>query len=268
MLRFLRLPLVFNCAMVSLLRSAEPESPVLLASPSIVNRTSASSKEAETTLTSCTTGGCVSFNVKKMVPPRAQAIVGTNNCETGCTEAARNAARIGPKMNTISSMADSMAYAVFNSSPLPVRSSTYAQRVRTSAPNENCVRPITTASMNSNGIGTRTSAANAKPSMVMICTTSTIEPTLRWPNRSNSRAYSGVTAAVASTYAALITPAIVQLSYRWLSARIMPRPIIDIGSRAKAPEAQNALVPGMENNTEYGDFGVSVALVAAMLIAP
>jgi hypothetical protein len=48
----------------------------------------------------------------------------------------------------------------------------------------------------------------------------------------------------------------------------MPRPIIDIGSRAKAPEAQNALVPGMENNTEYGDFGVSVALVAAMLIAP
>ena len=77
-----------------------------------------------------------------------------------------------------------------------------------------------------------------------------------------------MTAAVASTYAALITPAIVQLSYRWLSARIMPRPIIDIGNRAKAPEAQNALVPGMENNTEYGDFGISVALVAAMLIAP
>ena len=210
----------------------------------------------------------MSRNAKNTVPPIAHAIVGTNNCETGCTEAARNAARIGPKMNTISSMADSNAYAVFSNEPLPVRSSTYVQRVRTSAPNENCVSPITTAKANSSGIGTRTNAANAKPSMAMICTTNTTDPTLRWPNRSNSRAYSGVTAAVESTYAALITPAIVQLSYKWLSARIMPRLIIDIGSRAKAPEAQNALVPGMENSTEYGDFGISVALVAAMIIAP
>ena len=104
---------------------------------------------------------------------------------------------------------------------------------------------MTTASTNSSGIGTRISAANAKPSMTMICTVRITGPTLRWPNRSNRRAYSGVTAAVASTYAALITPAIVQLSYMWLSASTIPRPIMDIGSRAMAPDTQNAFVPGM-----------------------
>lgn len=158
--------------------------------------------------------------------------------------------------------------------PLPARSSTYAQRVRTSAPNANCVIPMTTASTNSSGIGTRISAANAKPSMTMTCTVNTTGPTLRWPNRSNRRAYNGVTAAVASTYAALITPAIVQLSYMWLSASTMPSPIMDIGSRATAPDAQNAFVPGMENSRAYGDaasgdvFGLTVASFAAMIETP
>ena len=134
------------------------------------------------------TGGCVSRNEKNIVPPIALAAVGTNSCETGFTEAARNAARIGPKMNTISSMADSSAYAVLSISLLSVRSSTYAQRVRTSAPKANCVSPITTASTNSNGIGTRTKAANAKDNMATTCTASTNLPTLRWPKRSNRRA--------------------------------------------------------------------------------
>ena len=49
---------------------------------------------------------------------------------------------------------------------------------------------------------------------------------------------------------------------------LSPVPAVLISCRAKAPEAQNALVPGMENSTEYGDFGISVALVAAMIIAP
>ena len=113
--------------------------------------------------------------------------------------------------------------------------------------------PMTTASTNSSGIGTRISAANAKPSMTMTCTVNTTGPTLRWPNRSNRRAYSGVTAAVASTYAALITPAIVQLSYMWLSASTIPRPIMDIGSRAMAPDTQNAFVPGIRKSCAYGD---------------
>ena len=48
---------------------------------------------------------------------------------------------------------------------------------------------------------------------------------------------------------------------------MMPNPIIDIGSRANAPEAQNALVPGMENSTAYGDFA-DFADSMALLIDP
>ena len=50
-----------------------------------------------------------------------------------------------------------------------------------------------------------------------------------------------------------MTPAIVQLSYRWFRARMMPNPIIDIGRRANAPDAQNAFAPGMANNAAYGE---------------
>ena len=71
---------------------------------------------------------------------------------------------------------------------LPVRSSRYVQRVRTSAPNENCVAPMTSASTNSSGIGTRASALNANTSIATTCTASAVRPTLRWPKRSNRRA--------------------------------------------------------------------------------
>ena len=34
---------------------------------------------------------------------------------------------------------------------------------------------------------------------------------------------------------------------------MMPRPIIDMGKRASAPDAQNAFVPEMENSIAYGE---------------
>ena len=87
-------------------------------------------------------GRTVFFSEKNTAPPMPQASVGTNNCDTGCTEVARNAARIGPKMNTISSMAASSAYAVLSSDSCCEPRSAYAQRVRTRAPNENWVSPM------------------------------------------------------------------------------------------------------------------------------
>ena len=49
---------------------------------------------------------------------------------------------------------------------------------------------------------------------------------------------------------------------------------MDIGSRAMAPDTQNAFVPGMENSRAYGDaasgdvFGLTVASFAAMIETP
>ena len=148
----------------------------------------ASGISAATTSIGSNTGGTVFFSEKNTAPPMPQASVGTNNCDTGCTEVARNAARIGPKMNTISSMAASSAYAVLSSDSCCEPRSAYAQRVRTRAPNENWVSPMHMASANSTGMGTRASAASANASIATICTPSATGPTRRCPNRSNRRA--------------------------------------------------------------------------------
>ena len=48
----------------------------------------------------------------------------------------------------------------------------------------------------------------------------------------------------------------------------MPRPIMDIGSRAIAPEAQNAFVPEMENSTAYGVLWVLASRVSLTAAPP
>ena len=72
-------------------------------------RSSMSSDATGVVATARNTGGSERLSEKKTAPPIAHAAVGTNSCETGCTEVASVAARIGPKMNTISSIADSSA---------------------------------------------------------------------------------------------------------------------------------------------------------------
>ena len=101
---------------------------------------------------------------------------------------ARPAVMIGPRMNTTSSTADSNAYAVLSRFGSPTSRNAHDQRVRTRAPNANCVAPIPMASTNSTGNGTRIMAARAKATSMETCAASAGHPTRLCPWRSNSRA--------------------------------------------------------------------------------
>lgn len=176
---------------------------------------------------------------KARVPP-TQATTATAMPATGCTAVASTVTRIGPRMKTASSSTASSAYAVCTSAG---RSSTCDHRARTAEPTWGRQAPAHAARTYVDPIGQSactetTSSETAVPNPRLA--TARTRPC---PKRSSSRPCRIARPAFAIMNAAETAPATPYRPVAPETSSTIPRPTMEIGSRATRPVGRSGARP-------------------------